>query len=148
MPFRVVHKASWPGGVVPNVLDYDAALATFSWDEARRSLDGLPGGRGLNIAHEAVDRHAAGPRGQVALRWIRRDGRAEATYAELRASTNRSPTSSRDLGVGQGDRVFSLLGRLPELYIGGARHAEAHQRVLPAVLRVRTGADPPAARQG
>lgn len=35
--------------------DYDRAWAEFSWDEARRRLDGLPGGAGLNIAHEAVE---------------------------------------------------------------------------------------------
>ena len=33
------------------------APAGPSWAAARRQLDGLPGGRGLNIAHEAVDRH-------------------------------------------------------------------------------------------
>lgn len=44
----------------PNVADYDAARDAFTWARARTSLSGLPGGRGLNIAHEAVDRHAAG----------------------------------------------------------------------------------------
>ena len=70
--------------VPPNLRDYERTRATFSWDEARRRLDGLPGGRGLNIAHEAVDRHAAGPLGgRVALRWIGRTGeRRDLTYAE------------------------------------------------------------------
>ena len=36
-----------------------APNAPVGWDEARRSLDGLPGG-GLNIAHEAVERQARG----------------------------------------------------------------------------------------
>ena len=40
-----------------NLQDYQAFAATFSWDHARSLLDGLPGG-GLNIAHEALDRHA------------------------------------------------------------------------------------------
>src|SRR3990167_5967618 len=63
----------WP--VPPNLRDYEHERATFSWDRVRRSLDGLPGGMGLNIAHEAVDRHAAGPAGgRVALRWIGRAG--------------------------------------------------------------------------
>ena len=31
--------------------------------------------QGLNIAHEAVDRHAAGSRsGELALRWLGKDG--------------------------------------------------------------------------
>jgi acetyl-CoA synthetase len=31
-----------------NLADYDRARREFSWDDARRALDGLPGG-GLNI---------------------------------------------------------------------------------------------------
>jgi len=45
-----------------NMADYERACAEFSWAEARRELAGLPGG-GLNIAYEAVDRHADGPLG-------------------------------------------------------------------------------------
>jgi acetyl-CoA synthetase len=45
--------------VVPNLGNYIEARRTFSWQSARGELDGLPGKQGLNIAHEAVDRHAA-----------------------------------------------------------------------------------------
>jgi acetyl-CoA synthetase len=119
MAWTTLHKGPWPAGVVPNIVDYDAARATFTWEAARRRLDGLPAGRGLNIAHEAVDRHAAGPLGaRVAMRWLRRDGTVEeATYAQLGASTNRFANVLRELGVAKGDRVFSLLGRVPELYV-------------------------------
>ena len=61
--------------VAPNLRDYDRERSTLSWVKARRLLDGLPEGRGLNIAHEAVDRHAAGPRrDHLALRWLGRSG--------------------------------------------------------------------------
>jgi acetyl-CoA synthetase len=101
------------------VVDYDSARAGFSWDAAREALDGLPGGRGLNIAHEAIDRHAAGGgRERVAVRWLRRDGRVdEATYGQLAAATNRFANALRGLGVGPGERVFTLLGRVPELHV-------------------------------
>jgi acetyl-CoA synthetase len=91
MTWPTIHKTAGPAGVVPNVVDYDELRAAFSWDTARHHLDGLRGGRGLNIGHEAVDRHAAGPaRERVVMRWLRRDGTVtEATYAELRTSTNR-----------------------------------------------------------
>jgi len=47
-----------------------ALIRKDPWAAARRALDGLPGG-GLNIAHEALERHAREPRaGQVALRWL------------------------------------------------------------------------------
>jgi len=41
----------------PNLADYEATRKSFSWEEARRELSGLPGNRGLNIAYEAMDRH-------------------------------------------------------------------------------------------
>ena len=62
MAWATIHKASWPNGIVPNVVDLEAVRTDFTWAEARSRLDGLPDGKGLNIAHEAVDRHAAGPR--------------------------------------------------------------------------------------
>jgi acetyl-CoA synthetase len=105
--------------VPPNLADYEAARATFTWDRARAALDGLPDG-GLNIAHEAVDRHASGPRRDAeALRFVRTDGSTRSyTYAELAEHSNRFAAVLRDIGVGRGDRVFSLLGRCPELFFG------------------------------
>ena len=74
-----------------NLADYDRAIREFSWDRARTQLDGLPGGRGLNIAHEAVDRHAAGARRDaVALRCVaQNDAVTDITYAELARRTSR-----------------------------------------------------------
>jgi acetyl-CoA synthetase len=86
---------------------------------ARADLAGLPGGRGLNIAHEAVDRHAHSARaGKVALRWLGKDGtRRDYTYRELSTLTARFANALRTLGVGKGDRVLGLAGRIPELYV-------------------------------
>ena len=114
---RIV-KARGAARVPPNLEDYDAVRARFDWAEARAMLAGLPGG-GLNIAHEAVDRHGAGPRAaREALRWIGRHGqRRSFTWIELRAATNRVANALRGLGLGEGDRVFVLAGRVPELYL-------------------------------
>ncbi|MBX7444854.1 MULTISPECIES: acetate--CoA ligase [unclassified Arthrobacter] len=104
--------------VQPNLLDYEAARRDFSWDQARQALSGLPGGRGLNIAYEAVDRHAAGPNaGKEALRFVRADGSTTSlSYGDLAVQSGRFAAVLRSLGVGRGERVFSLLGRSPELY--------------------------------
>jgi acetyl-CoA synthetase len=101
-----------------NLQDYEGYAQTFSWAQARGLLDGLPGG-GLNIAHEAVDRHVAAGRGdRLAMRWIGRDDEVcDFTYAALRAQTSRFANLLARLGVAKGDRVFSLLGRVPELYL-------------------------------
>jgi len=105
--------------VVPNLVDYEKTCAEFSWEDARQSLSGLPDGRGLNIAYEAVDRHAAGALAEhEALRFVRADGSAHSlSYAELAEQTGRFASVLRGLGIERGDRVFSLLGRRPELYI-------------------------------
>src|SRR5512145_2850671 len=113
--------------VPPNLVDYEQARARFSWAEAERELDGLPGGRGLNIAHEAVDRHAAGPRrDHVALRWLGKRGEIEEySYARLAELTSRFASLLDGIGVSPGDRVYALAGRIPSLYVaalGALKH--------------------------
>lgn len=98
--------------------DYDAAYAQLDWEVFRSWLDYLPGG-GLNIAHEAIDRHVAHGRGNhEALRWIRKSGEVHRySYADLKTETDRFANLLVNLGLGKGARVFSMLGRVPELYI-------------------------------
>ncbi|MFE7761113.1 acetate--CoA ligase [Streptomyces sp. NPDC057438] len=103
--------------VPPRLADYDRACSDFTWAQARTELAGLPGG-GLNMAHEAVDLHAASAHAdRAALRCVARDDSVSTvTYAELARRTARFANVLRSLGVGRGDRVFTLLGRCPELY--------------------------------
>ena len=105
--------------MAPNLADYETERRRFSWTLARAELEGLPQRGGLNIAHEAVDRHAAGPRSTVvALRWLGRDGtRRDYTYADLSQLSNRFANVLRGLGIARGDRVVTLLGRVPELHL-------------------------------
>ena len=114
----VLRKRFEAQAVTPNLVDYGAERAAFTWDAARTALDGLPDGCGLNIAHEAVDRHARGPRtGKVALRWLGRRSSADITYGELGAASSRFANVLGRLGIDRGDRVFALTGRIPELYV-------------------------------
>ncbi len=115
----LIRKPRAGSSVEPNMPDYDAARRNFSWDTARRALDGLPGGRGLNIAYEALDRHVAAGRGdKVALRWLGKDGsRVDLSYTQLAQASNRFANLLQRLGVKRGERVFALLGRVPALYI-------------------------------
>jgi acetyl-CoA synthetase len=119
MAFAPILKVHPHDALAPNLVDYDAACASFSWDEAARDLDGLPAGGGLNIAHEAVDRHAAGDLGaKPAIRWIGKTGQVQDfTFAELARLSNRFANVLGQLGVAPGDRVYLLLGRIPELYV-------------------------------
>jgi acetyl-CoA synthetase len=119
--------------VAPNVLSYGEACANFSWVAARSMLDGLPGRQGLNIAHEAVDRHAHGARAdKVALRWIGKAGDIrDVTYRDLALSTGRFANVLRSLGVDAGEHVFVLLGRVPELYVAVLGALKAKYVVTP-----------------
>ncbi len=116
---RVIRKCAADLPVHPHLEDYDAVRASFTWDQAREWLDGLPSG-GLNIAHEAVDRHVAHGHGDhVALRCLAKDGTtSDITYADLAGRTAAFAHALRVLGLAPGDRVFSLVGRVPWLYVG------------------------------
>ena len=119
MTWAPIKKPSGPWRVQPHLLEYESACADFTWDKIRPELDGLPGGHGLNIAHEAVDRHAEGARcDHLAIRWLGQDGvELDLTYADLKERTNRFANVLSRLSVDKGERVFTLTGRIPELYI-------------------------------
>ena len=119
MAAATIFKTSRDWAVEPNLRDYDDARRNFQWSQARAELSGLSDGRGLNIAHEAVDRHALGPASdRLAIRWLAKSGAVEDfTFARLRGLTNRFANVLKSLGVEKGDRVYVLAGRIPELYI-------------------------------
>ncbi len=103
----------------PNLQAYETFVKNFRWRDACDLLTGLPNGKGVNIAYEAVDRHAAGPRrNHVAIRFLSKDGaHREFTYGDLFEQTNQFAHGLTSLGVKKGDRVYCLSGRIPELYI-------------------------------
>ncbi len=119
MAWEPIIKSERDRTVQPYLQDYQKSRAAFSWEKAARELNGLPGGKGLNIAFEAVDRHAEGPRREhLALRWIGKTGDVlDFSYARLQTESNRFANVLQRLGVGKGDRVYVLTGRIPQLYI-------------------------------
>jgi acetyl-CoA synthetase len=119
MNYPTIRKSPLDWRVPPNLGPEDSARAGFSWDVARSWLDARPDDAGLNIAHEAVDRHAAGQlAAHVAIRWLGRHGeREDITYEDLRRRTNRFAGVLESLGLERGEAVFALAGRVPELYV-------------------------------
>ena len=87
--------------VPPNLTDYRATCAEFRWSKARAALTGLPHGDGLNIAYEAVDRHAKGPHAKrVALRWIGKSGETlDYSSADLATPSVRRTLAKRLVSV-------------------------------------------------
>ena len=113
----IIRKTAADLRLPPNLADYAATRAAFSWDAVRAELAGLPGGR-LNIAHETVERHAVGPlRDKAAFRFLGAHDTRDITYGELSRLTNRFANVLKSLGVGKGERLFLLSGRIPELYV-------------------------------
>lgn len=118
MTWQTVQQTERPGWPAANLGDYARTRAGFSWSQARAALTGLPGG-GLNMAFEAVDRHLDdGLADKIAIRWLGKgSSQRDIRYRELAALTSRFAHLLDRLGVGPGERVFSLLGRVPELYV-------------------------------
>src|SRR6516165_10955454 len=112
----LIRKQAGGRSLLPNLRDYAAVRAAFTWDAVRAEL-AMP--NGLNIAYWALDRHVVEGRGnKLALRWLGKNGeKRDITYRGLLQLSCRFANLLSGLGVGRGDRVFSLLGRVPELYI-------------------------------
>jgi acetyl-CoA synthetase len=107
--------------VTPNLADYEADRASFSWSQI---ADPCAGTGLCNIGYAAVDRHADGPdSGRTALRFVADTPGSEPlsthdlSYHELGRLTRRFTSVLRELGIGRGDKVFVIMGRIPELYI-------------------------------
>ena len=122
-PGSVIHKGPADRRVTPNLEDYDATRAAFAWSQIPDLCAGMGEG-GCNIAYAAVDRHADGPlAGKSALRFIADTPPDEElsthdlSYGELARLTRRFTNVLRNLGIGKGERVFVIMGRVPELYV-------------------------------
>ncbi|SDJ36162.1 acetate--CoA ligase [Lutimaribacter saemankumensis] len=105
-------------GSCGKTVDAGARLARSGiWAEAWAQID-APDGM-VNIAYEGLDRHVLHGHGsELALIWLGKDGvRVEYSFADLAAQTSRFAGVLTDYGLKEGDSVFSLMGRIPELYI-------------------------------
>ena len=119
MEERRIKKDLKSFSVQPNMTDYEETYSTFSWESVAGEFEGLPSG-GLNIAHEAIDRHANGPLAEkTALIWLGENGEERTyTYRQMKEESAKFANVIKSLGFGKGERIYTLSTRLPELYIG------------------------------
>ena len=116
MDHPTIHKpSSFP--VAPNLAQWEEARDGFDWSQIESELDWLPNG-GLNLAHEAIDRHCLqGNADKPAMLWEGKNGETEQyTYDDMRRETNKFGNMLTGLGVQKGARVFTFMERLPEIY--------------------------------
>ena len=101
-----------------HLFNYQEVQSTFSWDTVAKELSGLPDGKGLNIAYEAIDRHIHTPlKDRTAFRFIRKNKTyLDVSYFELHKQTSKFANVLDYLGIQKGEVVCSFAGRIPELY--------------------------------
>ncbi|MDR3661323.1 MAG: acetate--CoA ligase [Mycobacterium sp.] len=118
----VIHKTARDWSIPPNLRDYAQTRTNFDWSDVPNLCEGMGPG-GCNIAYAALDRHAQGPAAtRTALRFVSDAGSDGAlvsrnvSYGELGQLSRRFTNVLRALGICKGHRVFTLMGRCPELY--------------------------------
>ncbi len=104
--------------VKPNLGPSDGLGSDFDWKQIEAEL-GVANRGEINQAHLCIDRHAASSRrDKVALVWEGKNGQTERyTFGELAALTDKFANVLEGLGVAKGDRVFTFVERIPELYV-------------------------------
>lgn len=100
-----------------NLQNYDQAHAGFLWDNMKKNFSWNETGK-VNIAYEAIDRHANDPekKDKVALLYSSPDREEKMTFDEIRKKSNQFANVLKKYDVNKGDRVFLFLPRTPEFY--------------------------------
>ena len=116
MKVQIYRKTAQNLKFVPNLPDYEKAVRTFSWAKAREEVAFLNGK--LNAAHSAIDRNAQNFRkNKIALYWQGEANEKERyTFLDLFKISNQFANLLHALEIGQQERVFIFLPRVPQLY--------------------------------
>ncbi|WP_100331865.1 acetate--CoA ligase [Bacillus xiapuensis] len=100
-----------------NLGNYEETYSSFDWKETEKQFSWSETGK-INIAYEAIDRHAQSQRKQQVALYFRETDREEAyTFEQMQEFTNQAANVLKTFGdVQKGDRVFVFMPRSPELY--------------------------------
>lgn len=100
-----------------NLKDYEAFRKDFSWEEVKKNFSWYESGK-VNMAYEAVDKHAADPtkKDQAALLYSAPDREEKVTFEQLRLKSNQFANVLKKYEIEKGDRVFLFMPRSPEFY--------------------------------
>lgn len=98
--------------------DYNRLRKEFQWEDAEKAFTWSKTGK-VNMAYEAIDRHAESARkNKVALYFSDPKREEKYTFSELKKLTNKAANVlKRAADVEKGDRVFIFMPRTPELYM-------------------------------
>jgi len=97
--------------------NYDDTAASHDWKETEKGFSWYETGL-VNIAYEAIDRHAQSYRkNKVALYYTDGDRKEAYTFNEMKRLTNKAANVLKEAtNMQKGDRLFIFMPRSPELY--------------------------------
>ncbi len=100
-----------------NLQNYEETYTQFDWKEAEKNFSWNATGK-VNMAYEAIDRHAESARkNKIALYYQDGKRKEKYTFKEMKDYSNRAGNVLKSYGdIEKGDRVFIFLPRSPELY--------------------------------
>lgn len=100
-----------------NLKNYAELHGQFDWNEAEKEFSWHETGR-VNLAYEAIDRHAKGSKkNKIALYYQDGVRKEKYTFKEMKEMTNKAGNVFKTYAdVEKGDRVFIFMPRSPELY--------------------------------
>jgi acetyl-CoA synthetase len=100
-----------------NLESYENTYESFDWKDVEKEFSWSETGR-VNLAHEAIDRHAVSFRkNKVALYYRDAERDEKYTYSDMKKMSNKAGNVLKRFGdVEKGDRVFIFMPRSPELY--------------------------------
>ncbi|WP_099158934.1 acetate--CoA ligase [Virgibacillus ndiopensis] len=101
-----------------NLQNYEKARENFSWDDVKKNFSWNETGK-VNIAYEAIDRHAADPnkKDKVALLYSAPGREEKMTFDEISKQSNQFANVLKKYDIEKGDRIFLFLPRSPEFYV-------------------------------
>lgn len=104
--------------IKPNLTIDNLTDNNFDWVQIENEL-GIDNHSELNLTHLAIDRHAKShKKDKIAFHWEGKNGEMESyTYGEFSVLTNKFANALAQLGITKGDRVFTFIERIPEVYI-------------------------------
>lgn len=100
-----------------NLKDYNEMRNDFDWKDVEKNFSWFESGK-VNMAFEAIDRHALGNRkNKVALYYRNAYRNEKYTFKEMMELSNKAGNVLKRKGdVKKGDRVFVFMPRSPEIY--------------------------------
>src|SRR5690606_19053550 len=101
-----------------NLKNYDELRATFQWEDVHQHFSWKDTGK-VNIAYEAIDKHAENPakKDQVALLYSAPGREESLTFEQISKDSNKFANVLTKYGVKKGDRIFLFMPRSPEFYV-------------------------------